>query len=109
MDKDFAKDRLMSDEFVEKRSSVRYEVNSTVDVVAYISEEKSYALLSPIEAILVNISKGGVRLKMRPNSMSMEDTVQISLKIGDKQRLLNAQVVNIKDGDGSTEYGCKLI
>jgi len=95
-------------EIIEQRSSARYEVNSTVDVTAYIYEGKAFSLHTPQEAGLINISKGGVRLRMKPNSLSVDDMIQISLQIGKKQRILSAHVVNLSNNEENSEYGCKL-
>ena len=99
----------MSVQFEEKRSSTRYDANSKVVVLAYLDEGKAFKLHTPQDAVLINISTGGVRLGMKPNSLTIDDTVQISLPIGKKQRLLNAQVVNLYNTDESSEYGCQLV
>ena len=105
--------RLMSvdinGEINEQRSSVRYDVNGTVSVIAYLFEGKAYNLHTPQDAGLINISKGGVRLRMKPNSLSVDDIVHITLQIGDKQRILNAHVVNLNNTEENSEYGCMLV
>ena len=99
----------LNDEKVEKRSSARYDVNGTVSVVAYLFEGRAYNLHTPQEAELINISKGGVRLRMKTNSLSIDDTVQIILQIGDKQRILCANVLNLNNTEENSEYGCKFV
>ena len=93
----------------EQRSSARYDVNGTVSVIAYLFEGKAYKLHTPQEAWLINISKGGMRIRMKPNSLIIDDMVHISLQIGNKQRILNAHVVNLNNTEENSEYGCMLV
>ena len=99
----------LSGEIIEQRSCARYDVTGTVDVTAYLYEGKVFYLHTPQKAGLINISKGGVRLRMKPNSLSIDDIIQINLQIGDKQRTLNSHVVNLINNEEDSEYGCKLI
>ena len=101
--------KLLRGEVREQRSSVRYEINGNATVVAYLYEGRAYALHTPQEAVLVNISKGGVRLKMKKNSLSIDDLVHVNIQIGDKPKILTAHVVNLCDIDDSSEYGCELL
>ena len=93
----------------ERRKSVRYDVTGIIEVTAYLYEGKVFYLHTPQKAELINISKGGVRLRMKPNSLSIDDMIQICLQIGAKQRILSANVVNLNNNEESTEYGCELM
>ena len=93
----------------EQRSTVRYAVNGSVALIAYLDEGKVFKLHSPLDAVLMNISQGGVRLKMKPNSLSLGDTVSLYIKAGKAPKVLNATVVNLKNNDDNSEYGCKLV
>ena len=93
----------------EQRSTVRYAVNGSVAIIAYIDEGRVFKLHSPMEAVLVNISQGGVRLRMKPNSLLVGDTITMYIKVGEAPKLLTATVVNTKDNEGSAEYGCRLV
>ena len=101
--------KLFRGEKKELRSNTRYKVNGIVNIIAYISDKKVFKLHSPMEAVLMNISKGGLRLKMKPNSLMMDDIFSTYVKIGESPKVLTAQVVNIKNCEGFSEYGCKLI
>ena len=100
---------LIEGDVREQRSDSRYEMNVTVSVIAYLFEAKAYRLLSPLKAVLVNISKGGIRLRMKPNSLSIDDMIHVSLDIGDKRRILSAHVVNLNNADDYAEYGFELL
>ena len=101
--------KLFRGERKEQRSNVRYAVNSQVEVTGYIYEGKVFDLHTPQDAILVNLSKSGVRLRMKPNSLTMDDMIQIRISSSDKPKVLSAQVVNLLNTDEYSEYGCKLI
>ena len=106
---DFVTFALIKGDVREQRSHVRYAMSGTVSVIAYLFEGKAFALHTPQDAGLVNISKGGMRLRMKPNSLSLDDLVHISLDIGDKRRVLSAHVVNLFNADDNSEYGCELL
>ena len=95
--------------FVERRSHIRYDVSGNATIFSYLDEGRAYALHTPQIASLINISQGGVRLSMKYNSMIVDDFVQISILFGNKERLLTAHVVNLADFDGYSEYGCELV
>ena len=94
--------------FVEKRGEARYEINGTVSVTEYLDEGKAYRLHSPQDAELVNISRGGIRIRMKTNSLSIDDMVHIVMDIGNRKKQLNARVVNIVDAGEHSDYGCML-
>ena len=100
---------LVDGDVKEQRSDSRYEMNGTVNVLAYLYEGKAFKLLTPLEAGLVNISKGGMRLRMKLNSLSIDDVIHVSLNIGDNRRVLSAHVVNLNNTDDYAEYGCELL
>jgi len=100
---------LIKGDVREQRSHVRYAMSGTVSVVDYLHEGKAFALHTPQDAGLVNISKGGMRLRMKPNSLSLDDMVHICLDIGEKTRVLCAHVVNLFNADDNAEYGCELL
>ena len=101
--------KIFNGEKKELRSSVRHTVNGRVTITAYLFEGKAYRLHTPQEAVLVNISTGGVRLRMKANSLTMNDLVHISIQTGDTQKILPALVVNMFSTNENAEYGCKLV
>ena len=101
--------KIFNGEKKEMRSNVRHTVNGHVKITAYLFEGKAYRLHTPQDAVLVNISKGGVRLRMKANSLSLEDLVHINIQTGDTQKILSALVVNMFSDDETAEYGCKLV
>ena len=101
--------KLFRGEKKEQRSATRYAVNGTVSIIAYLDEGKVFKLHSPLSAVLVNISQGGLRLRMKPNSLSIGDTISLYIMAGEAPKVLTAMVVNLKDNDDNSEYGCKLL
>ena len=101
--------KIFNGEKKELRSSVRHTVNGRVKITAYLFEGKAYKLHTPQEALLVNISKGGVRLRMKANSLTIDDLVHINIQTGETQKILPALVVNMFSPDENAEYGCKLV
>ena len=101
--------KLSDGEEREQRKSVRYPVSGRVIIDSYLDEGKTYKLHTAQEARLVNISTGGLRLKMKPNSLTVDDLVQIAIQTHAEPRILTAHVVNLLNADESSEYGCKLV
>jgi len=101
--------KLSGGEKKELRSSVRHTINGRVKITAYLFEAKAYRLHTPQDAIMLNISKGGVRLRMKANSLLMDDSVYVNIPTGDTWKILSALVVNLLSDGDSAEYGCRLV
>lgn len=94
----------------EDRGAVRYKVDYPALIENLICNDRPYALHTPLEVRLINISKRGVRFSAPPNSLSIDDRFQMSIKISDNEKLLIADVVNHLDKDfRTTEYGCRFL
>ena len=94
----------------ELRSDTRYEIRGKIDVFAYLDGGKVFELYTPQEAALVNISRGGIRFKMKSNSLMKGDTVRIRFRLEQNEKVLTAHVVNNVDSTaGTAEYGCELV
>ena len=101
--------KLFRGEQKEQRSNERYVINGSAGIAVYVCDGKTFNLHTPQDAQIVNISKGGVRLKMKPKSLSLDDVVQINVKTGAVPKVLTAHVVNLQDNEKYSEYGCKLV
>ena len=102
--------KLFRGEKKEQRDDIRYKVLGFIDVFAYIDGGKSFELHTSQEANLINISRSGIRFKMKRNSLMVGDTVQIRFKVKEIEKVLTVNVVNQTDVDDKiSEYGCKLL
>ena len=102
--------KLAGGEIKERRSDTRYKLVGDVAITAYLWEGKVFTLRSPLKASLINISKNGIRISMKYNSMLEDDVVHIRLMTKDTHQVLTAHVVNMKNNDrDSSDYGCRLV
>jgi len=94
----------------ENRRAARFKVNYPALIENLICDGKAYPLLSPLEAILINISQSGVRFRTPINAFSNGDRFQMRLLIGHTAKLLIADVIDHVDKDNSvSEYGCQFL
>lgn len=93
----------------ENRRNTRYPLSSKATISEYIYEGKAYRLHTPITVDLMNISVNGVRIRARFNTLSANDLFNMQLKMGGRDKVLTAKVVNLKNDErDNSEYGCAL-
>lgn len=93
----------------ENRCSTRYALNSKAVIAEYICDGKAYSLHTPITVDLINISVNGIRIRARFNTLSANDLFNMQLKMGERDKVLTARVVNLKNNEReNSEYGCAL-
>lgn len=93
----------------ENRRNARYALSCNAKISEYICEGKAYRLHTPITVNLMNISTNGIRIRARYNTLSADDLFNLQLKMGEREKVLTAKVVNLKDNEReSSEYGCAL-
>jgi len=94
----------------ESRGATRYRVNFTAIVENLVCEGRAYPLHTPLEVMLLNISKSGVRFRTLFYALSDGDRFQMRMKISDNEKMLIAEVTNhIDNGAESSEYGCHFL
>jgi hypothetical protein len=93
----------------ETREHERYPVKTKAVIESMVYAGKSYALHTPAEVLILNISKGGVKVRAPLGAMAIGNKFEIRLKIGERYELLLAEVMNAFDSENnSTDYGCRL-
>jgi hypothetical protein len=91
------------------REHTRYPVKTTAVIESMVYAGKSYALHTPAEVLILNISKGGAKVRAPRGAMAVGNKFEIRLKIGERYELLLAEVMNAMDANGAgTDYGCRL-
>ena len=94
----------------EMRRVERYEINIPAQILDLVCDGLYYTLHTPIEVELMNISKAGVRFSAPYFSLMAGDIFRMSMKIGNNNKLLIAEVTNNLDkGTSKSEYGCRLL
>jgi len=94
----------------ENRSAVRYKISCPALIENLICDDHPYSLHTPLEIMLIDISKIGVRFGAPRYSLSDGDRFQMRMKISDTEKILIASVVHHIDIDsGSSEYGCRFL
>jgi hypothetical protein len=93
----------------EIREHTRYPVKTTAMIERMVYGGQSYALHTPAEVLILNISKGGVKVRAAYNAMAVGNKFEIRLKIGQRYEVLLAEVMNAFDIEKiNTDYGCRL-
>jgi len=94
----------------ESRNAVRYRIDSSALIENLICDNRPYALHTPLEVKLINISKSGVRFSAPYSSLTDGDRFQMRLKINESDKLLIADVVHHIDFEPEkSEYGCRFL
>lgn len=94
---------------MENRRNARYTLCCKAKISKYICDGKAYRLHTPIAVDLMNISTNGIRIRARYNTLSADDLFNLQLKMGEREKVLTAKVVNLKDNEReNSEYGCAL-
>ncbi|MCL2030290.1 MAG: PilZ domain-containing protein [Oscillospiraceae bacterium] len=94
----------------ENRQETRYAIDAAARIESLVFDGTLYPLHTPLEARLVNISTGGMRIRTRFNALFDGNRFQIKIKIKDTDKLLISDVVYRKDTPpDSSEFGCRLV
>jgi hypothetical protein len=102
--------RLYEEHVEENRREVRYKTDLAGVIESLVYEGKSYPLHTSINVRIINISKSGMRIHARGNTLTADDILNVMVKIGENDKLLTGTVVNFKDySPEHSEYGCYLV
>ena len=94
----------------ENRKEMRYKVNLPASIRNFIYDGKDYPLSTPLDVEIVNISKSGMRFRSKPNAFEKGNKFHISMKLGDNEKTLTAEIVNhLNISADLTEFGCRLV
>jgi len=93
----------------ESRGAARYAVNTPAIIEALVVDGKSYAPLSPVKVVLLNISTSGVRFRAPFYSLEDGDIFKMNLVIANSKKNITAEVMNHLDTDNKhSDYGCRF-
>jgi hypothetical protein len=93
----------------ETREHTRYPVKTTAVIERMVYGGQSYALHTPAEVLILNISKGGAKVRAPYNAMAVGNKFEMRVKIGERYETLLAEVMNAFDIERTnTDYGCRL-
>jgi hypothetical protein len=102
--------KLYEEHMEESRTEIRYKTDLTGNIDSLVYDGKSYPLHTKLEVRIVNISKSGIRIMAKENTLNSDDRFQINVKIGDNDKLLTGKVVNLRNTtEEYCEYGCRLV
>ena len=102
--------RLYEENMEENRKEIRYKIDLQGNIENLVYDKKSYALLTALEVQVVNISKSGMRIYAKDNTLNVGATFQININIGGNDKLLTGKVANSRFmPPDHSEYGCRLI
>ncbi|MCL2203116.1 MAG: PilZ domain-containing protein [Defluviitaleaceae bacterium] len=94
----------------ESRRSSRYKVNFNAKIVSLVRHEEIFPLHTPLDAVVINISQGGLRISAPVNSLRKGDKMQIMVQFETTEKLMTALVTNYLDSNEyASEYGCGLM
>jgi len=93
-----------------RKDSQRYKTDIPAFIEALVLEDKAYYLRNKVEGRVLNISKGGLRLKTVHNAFNIGDKYQIHLESNDLDLTMFAEVRGRSDtSDGHSEFSCQFI
>jgi len=102
--------RLYQGREEENRREPRYSTNILTRIEALIFDGIIYKLHTALAVQLINISKGGMRLRSKYNALAIGNRFPIIVKIGDSETMLTAEVTNITDSETDySEFGCHFV
>lgn len=94
----------------ENRGAARYRVDLKALIENLVCDGHAYPLHTPLEVIIVNISRSGVRFRTPYFAMMDGDRFQMRIEISGNEKLLIADVTNHTDrGTDASEYGCRFL
>lgn len=101
---------LFNGEAKESRKDIRYMVDLPVHIVSLIHDGKPYPMHKEVSANLVNISRGGIRIRTAFNALSYDDRFQMRLNPEYTGKMLAAEVIHRFDEPPEySEYNCRLL
>ena len=93
-----------------RKDSQRYKTDIPAFIEALIVEGKAYFLRNKVEGRVLNISKGGLRLRTKYNAFNIGDRYQIHLKSNELDISMLAIVKGRSDTpEGNSEFNCQFI
>ncbi len=93
----------------EVREHPRYPVKTPAVIERMVYAGQSYALHTPASVLVLNISKGGVKVRAPHNAMAVGNKFEMRLRIGEQDQMLLAEVMNANNIETThTDYGCRL-
>jgi len=102
--------RLYRGQETENRREPRYSTNILTRIEALIFDSAVYKLHTALAVQMINISKGGLRLRSKYNALAIGNRFPINVKIGDSETMLTAEVTNITDSETDySEFGCHFV
>ena len=102
--------RLYKEKEAENRREPRYSTNILTRIEALIFDSTVYKMHTAIAVQLINISKGGLRLRSKYNALAIGNRFPVKVKIGDSNTMLMAEVTNITDSETDySEFGCYFV
>jgi hypothetical protein len=102
--------KLFEEQVEENRREIRYRTDLPGSIECLIYGGKVHPLHTVLEVRVVNISKSGIRILAKENTLSAGVGFHIQLKIGENNKTLAGTVVNLRNTPQSlSEYGCRLM
>lgn len=102
--------KLFEEHMEENRQEIRYKTDLPGNIEGLVYDGKSFPLHTKLEVRILNISKSGMRILAKENTLNADDRFQIKVKIGENDKLLTCKTVNSRSTTGGfIEHGCRLV
>jgi hypothetical protein len=102
--------KLFEEHMEESRREIRYKTDLQGNIDSLIHDGKCFPLHTKLEVRIINISKSGMRILAKENTLSQDSRFQINVKIGENDKLLTSKIVNSRNTDPEyIEHGCRLV
>lgn len=94
----------------ENRKINRYKVDFDAHIISLLRDNKVYPLHTTVAVKVINISRNGLRLRTKANTLREGDRVHVKVRMEESEKILTAMVVNELDaGSDTAEYGCSMV
>ncbi|MDR0325189.1 MAG: PilZ domain-containing protein [Oscillospiraceae bacterium] len=93
----------------ESRHEIRFKIDMPASIESLVCDGKPFPLHSPVEIRLVNISKDGMRIRVKQRTLSDGDMIRVRLKAAGGGKLLTAIAIYHRDVEEYAEYGCSFV
>jgi hypothetical protein len=102
--------KLYDEHMEENRKEIRYKTDLPGNIENLVYDWTSYPLHKALEVQIVNISRNGIRIQAKDNTLNVGDIFQINIKISGNDKLLMGKVANYRYiSQDHCEYGCFLV
>jgi hypothetical protein len=101
--------KLEEEQQEENRAETRYKTDIPGSIEHLIYNGKNYPLHTKLGVRIVNVSKSGLRVSAKQNTMLNGDRFSVRIQSGNSDKLLTGMIMNSRQSWPNEEYGCRFL